>query len=36
MSLTVGVVLFPGTNCELDIAWAVEHLGAESVSVLAR
>jgi phosphoribosylformylglycinamidine synthase len=24
----VGVVLFPGTNCELDVAWAVEQLGA--------
>jgi phosphoribosylformylglycinamidine synthase len=23
----VGVVLFPGTNCELDVAWAVEQLG---------
>jgi phosphoribosylformylglycinamidine synthase I len=31
MSVTIGVVLFPGTNCELDIAWAVERLGAESV-----
>jgi phosphoribosylformylglycinamidine synthase I len=32
MSVTVGVVLFPGTNCELDIAWAVERLGAQSVT----
>jgi phosphoribosylformylglycinamidine synthase I len=32
MSVKIGVVLFPGTNCELDIAWAVEHLGAESVT----
>jgi phosphoribosylformylglycinamidine synthase I len=31
MSVTIGVVLFPGTNCEQDIAWAVEQLGAASV-----
>ena len=31
MSATIGVVLFPGTNCELDVAWAVERLGARSV-----
>ena len=31
MSVTIGVVLFPGTNCEQDIAWAVERLGASSV-----
>ena len=31
MTATIGVVLFPGTNCEQDVAWAVEHLGAESV-----
>lgn len=24
----VGVVLFPGTNCEHDVTWAFEHLGA--------
>ena len=30
MSVRVGVVLFPGTNCELDVAWAVEQLGAEA------
>jgi phosphoribosylformylglycinamidine synthase I len=29
MSVRVGVVLFPGTNCELDVAWAVEQLGAD-------
>src|SRR5262245_40068697 len=23
----VGIVLFPGTNCELDVAWALEELG---------
>jgi phosphoribosylformylglycinamidine synthase subunit PurQ / glutaminase len=31
MSVTIGVVLFPGTNCEQDIAWAVERLGAVAV-----
>jgi phosphoribosylformylglycinamidine synthase len=25
----VGIVLFPGTNCELDVAWAIEELGAQ-------
>ncbi len=28
MSTRVGVVVFPGTNCELDVVWAVEHHGA--------
>ena len=28
MSTRIGVVQFPGTNCELDVVWAVEHLGA--------
>jgi phosphoribosylformylglycinamidine synthase I len=23
----VGVIVFPGTNCELDVAWAVESMG---------
>jgi phosphoribosylformylglycinamidine synthase len=32
VSVKIGVVLFPGTNCELDIAWAVERLGAEAVT----
>ncbi|HEV3136199.1 MAG TPA: phosphoribosylformylglycinamidine synthase subunit PurQ [Acidimicrobiia bacterium] len=27
MSARIGIVQFPGTNCELDVAWAVEHLG---------
>jgi phosphoribosylformylglycinamidine synthase subunit PurQ / glutaminase len=27
MSARVGIVVFPGTNCELDVAWAVEKLG---------
>jgi phosphoribosylformylglycinamidine synthase subunit PurQ / glutaminase len=31
MTVTIGVVLFPGTNCEQDIAWAVERLGAKAV-----
>lgn len=29
MSSRVAVVLFPGTNCELDVARALEQLGAE-------
>jgi phosphoribosylformylglycinamidine synthase len=28
MSAHVGIVQFPGTNCELDTAWALERLGA--------
>jgi phosphoribosylformylglycinamidine synthase I len=32
VTVTIGVVLFPGTNCELDIAWAVERLGARAVT----
>ena len=27
MSVRIGVVLFPGTNCELDVVYAVEQLG---------
>ena len=30
MSVRVGIVVFPGTNCELDVAWAVEQLGGEA------
>ncbi len=30
MSARVGVVVFPGTNCELDVVWAVESLGGEA------
>ena len=30
VSTRVGIVLFPGTNCELDVAWAVEQLGGEA------
>jgi phosphoribosylformylglycinamidine synthase subunit PurQ / glutaminase len=28
--VTVGVVVFPGTNCELDVVRAVEHLGGSA------
>jgi phosphoribosylformylglycinamidine synthase subunit PurQ / glutaminase len=28
--MKVGVVVFPGTNCELDVAWSVEQLGAQA------
>ena len=27
MAARVGVVVFPGTNCEHDVVWVVEHLG---------
>jgi phosphoribosylformylglycinamidine synthase len=30
MTARVGVVVFPGTNCELDVAWAVEQLGGDT------
>ncbi len=30
MTTRVGVVVFPGSNCELDVTWAVEHLGARA------
>jgi phosphoribosylformylglycinamidine synthase I len=30
VSARIGVVLFPGTNCELDVSWAVEQLGASA------
>jgi phosphoribosylformylglycinamidine synthase len=36
MSTRVGVVVFPGTNCERDVAWAVEDLGAKAVMVFHR
>jgi phosphoribosylformylglycinamidine synthase len=29
MSVRVGVVQFPGTNCELDVQWAIEQLAGE-------
>ena len=28
MSVRIGVVQFPGTNCELDVMWVAEQLGA--------
>jgi phosphoribosylformylglycinamidine synthase I len=27
LSARVGVVVFPGTNCEADVAWAIEQVG---------
>ena len=30
MSATIGVVLFPGTNCELDVVWALEQIDART------
>ena len=33
MAPRVGVVVFPGTNCELDAAYALEHAGAEAVTL---
>jgi len=30
LSARIGVVQFPGTNCELDVMWAVEALGAQA------
>src|SRR4051794_30829516 len=30
MTERIGVVVFPGTNCELDVVWAVEELGASA------
>jgi phosphoribosylformylglycinamidine synthase len=33
MSARVGIVVFPGTNCELDVAWAVEQLGGTPESL---
>ena len=36
MSARVGVVLFPGTNCELDVAYALEQLGASPEIVFHR
>jgi phosphoribosylformylglycinamidine synthase subunit PurQ / glutaminase len=30
VSVRVGVVQFPGTNCELDVMWVVEQLGAQA------
>jgi phosphoribosylformylglycinamidine synthase subunit PurQ / glutaminase len=33
MSARVGIVVFPGTNCEFDVAWAVEQLGGETTTL---
>jgi len=33
MGARVGVVVFPGTNCELDVVHAVEHLGGTGTLV---
>jgi len=30
VTVSIGVVLFPGTNCELDVVYAVEQLGAHA------
>ena len=30
MSVRIGVVQFPGTNCELDVQYAIEQLGGEA------
>ena len=30
MSARVGVVVFPGTNCEQDVAWAIETIGGSA------
>lgn len=30
MAASVGIVQFPGTNCELDVAYAIEQLGGEA------
>jgi phosphoribosylformylglycinamidine synthase len=30
VSARIGVVQFPGTNCELDVMWALEGLGADA------
>ncbi len=30
MTARVGVVQFPGTNCELDVQWAIDQLGAQA------
>jgi phosphoribosylformylglycinamidine synthase I len=30
MTVRIGVVQFPGTNCELDVVWVMEELGAHA------
>jgi phosphoribosylformylglycinamidine synthase len=34
--LTIGIVTFPGTNCEQDVAYALESLGAKTVTIWHR
>ncbi len=34
--MTVGIIVFPGTNCEEDVAYALDALGAETVPVWHR
>ena len=34
--MTIGIVAFPGTNCEQDVAYALESLGARTVTVWHR
>ncbi|MDH3540868.1 MAG: phosphoribosylformylglycinamidine synthase I [Acidimicrobiia bacterium] len=34
--MTIGIVAFPGTNCEHDVAYALESLGAATVPVWHR
>ena len=36
MTARVGVVLFPGSNCEHDVVWAIEQLGGDAEILLAR
>ena len=36
MATTVGVVIFPGTNCEMDAMSSVERLGGHWPPVVAR
>src|SRR3989440_6323873 len=36
MGSRVAVVVFPGTNCERDVAWAVEEMGAKARMVFHR
>ena len=33
MSVRVGVVVFPGSNCDTDTAWALSRAGAEPVEL---
>jgi len=33
VSVRVGVVVFPGSNCDTDTAWALSRAGAEPVEL---